>query len=69
MGENTGTTNQIDKITKSLTDKKQDLITKNTELIEACYKVIEYVYENKESKSNQASEIYNTISQINLYKG
>lgn len=69
MGENTGTTSQIEKIVQGLADKKQDLINKNSELIEACYKVIEYVYENKESKSSQASEIYNTISQINLYKG
>ena len=30
MGVNTGTTNQIEKITKHLSEKKQDLITKNT---------------------------------------
>lgn len=47
MGVNTGTTNQIEKITKHLSEKKQDLITKNTELIKACNEVINYVYLNK----------------------
>jgi len=69
MGENTGTTTQIDKITNALMQKKKDLITKNSELIKACNQVIEYVYENKSSKAEEATEVYNTIANINVYKG
>ena len=69
MGENTGTTSQIDKIVKSLGEKKQDLITKNQELINACEQVIQYVYENKTSKSQEAGAVANTIAQIDIYKG
>lgn len=69
MGENTGTTSQIDKIVKSLGEKKQDLITKNQELINACEQVIQYIYENKASKSQEAGAVANTIAQINIYKG
>ena len=50
-------------------EKKKDLITKNSELIKACNQVIEYVYENKSSKAEEATEVYNTIANINVYKG
>lgn len=69
MGENTGTTTQIDKITNALKQKKEDLITKNSELIKACNQVIDYVYANKSSKAEEASKVYNTISNIDIYKG
>lgn len=69
MGENTGTTTQIDKITNALKQKKEDLITKNSELIKACDQVIDYVYANKSSKAEEASKVYNTISNIDIYKG
>lgn len=69
MGVNTGTTNQIEKITKHLSEKKQDLITKNTELIKACNEVINYVYLNKKSKTEEASQVSEIISRINIYMG
>lgn len=69
MGENTGTTTQIEQITSALAEKKQDLITKNSELIEACYEVLQYVYENKSSKADEASAVYDVISSIDIYKG
>ena len=69
MGVNTGTTNQIEKITKHLSEKKQDLITKNTELIKACNEVINYVYLNKKSKIEEASQVSEIISRINIYMG
>lgn len=68
MGENTGTTSQIQDITNNLELKKQDLITKNSELIAACNQVVEYVYENKSSKSEEASVVAQTIANINIYK-
>lgn len=69
MGENTGTTTQIDKITNALKQKKEDLIIKNSELIKACDQVIDYVYANKSSKAEEASKVYNTILNIDIYKG
>lgn len=69
MGENTGTTSQIDKIVKSLGEKKQDLITKNQELINACNQVIQYIYDNKANKAQEAGAVANTIAQIDIYKG
>lgn len=69
MGDNTGTTSQIDKITTSLTSLKQDLINKNQELIAACNEVTQYIYENKASKSQEASKVAQTISLIDIYKG
>ncbi len=69
MGENTGTTSQIDKIVRGLGEKKQDLITKNQELITACEQVVQYIYENKANKSEEASAVARTIEQINIYKG
>lgn len=69
MGENTGTTSQIDRIVKSLQDKRQDLITKNQELIDACNQVLQYVYTNKTEKSAEATQVAQTIANIDIYKG
>lgn len=69
MGVNPLTTEQIEKVTKGLAEKKQDLVTKNSELITTCYEVIEYVYTNKENKSKEAGAIATTIKNINIYKG
>ena len=69
MGENTGTTSQIDRIVNSLGEKKQDLITKNQELINACEQVVQYIFENKSNKSAEAARVSETIERIDIYKG
>lgn len=69
MGDNTGTTSQIDSIVKNLENKKQDLITKNSELISACNQVVQYIYENKTSKAQEAGAVAQTIANIDIYKG
>lgn len=66
MGDNTGTTTQIDKVVSELEEKKQDLITKEKELIEACNQVVQYVYENKASKSQEAAQVAQTIAGIQI---
>lgn len=66
MGENTGTTEQIDKIVKGLTEKQMDLKNKMKELITACNEVVQYVYDNKASKSEEASKVAATIARIKI---
>lgn len=69
MGDNTGTTSQIDNVVKHLEEKKQDLITKNQELIQACNQVVQYIYENKSNKSQEAAAVAQTVANINIYQG
>ncbi len=69
MGDNTGTTSQIERCVQELEKKKQDVITKNKELISACEQVVAYIFENKASKSDEATQVANTISNINIYQG
>lgn len=66
MGDNTGTTTQIDKIVTGLQEKKQDLITKEKELIEACEQVVQYIYDNKANKTREAAQVAATIAGIQL---
>lgn len=66
MGENTGTLTEIDNVIKGINIRKEELIQKNKELISACEEVIQYIYENKTSKADEAAKIANTISQIKL---
>ena len=69
MGENTGSQRDIDKVVRALDQKKQDLIKKNQELIQACEQVVQYIYENKASKSEEASAVARTIENISIYTG
>ncbi len=69
MGENTGTSTQIDYIVKIFEEKKQDLINKNSEMIQACEQVLDFVQVNKASKASEAVTILNTVREIDLYKG
>ncbi len=69
MGENTGTATQIDFIVTTFEEKKQDLITKNKEMIAACEQVLDYIQMNKESKSTEAVKILNTVREIDIYQG
>lgn len=66
MGENTGTLTQIDQVISGINTRKEELIQKNKELISACQEVVEYIYQNKTSKADEAAQIANTISQIKL---
>lgn len=67
MGVNTGTTDQIKRVIDALTEKKADVIQKNGELITACQQVVQYIYENKASKSQEAGAVANTINNISVY--
>ena len=69
MGENTGTLQQIGEIVSALDQKKQDLITKNKELLNACNQVVEYIAQNKTSKLDEATQIAKTIKSITIYEG
>lgn len=69
MGENTGTTSQMDKIVQGLEQKKEDLIKKNKEMIDACNQVLTYIANNKSSKSDECASIKSQIDMIDLYKG
>lgn len=66
MGDNTGTTTQIDKIVKGLDDKSAELKKKEEELIKACEQVVEYIYQNKGTKSQEADAVARTIERIKL---
>lgn len=69
MGENKLTNDQVDRIVRIFESKKQDLITKNFELIEACNQVIGYVYQNKTEKTEEARSVAAAVANINIYKG
>lgn len=69
MGDNTGTTSQIDRVVKALDQKRADVVKKNQELIQACEQVVQYIYDNKASKSEEAGQVANTIENISVYQG
>lgn len=69
MGENCGSIKEIDTVKQDLSNYKERLITKNKELINACELVVQYIYQNKSSKSEEASRIALTISNISVYEG
>lgn len=69
MGDNTGTTTQINNVVKALEQKKSDVIKKNQELIAACEQVVQYIYENKANKAEEASAVARTIENISIYQG
>lgn len=69
MGENCGSINEIDNIILNINSKKEDLITKNSELINACDQCILYVYQNKADKQAEAEEVQRQLSKISVYEG
>lgn len=66
MGENTGTSTEIDNVINGINTRKEELIQKNKELISACEEVVQYIYENKTSKAEEAGRIAATVAQIKL---
>lgn len=66
MGENTGTTEQIEKVIQGLSTKEDELKQKNRELIQACQEVVDYIYQNKASKSQEAAAVAQTIAGIKI---
>lgn len=71
MGENFGSTEETNykRIISGLDQKKADVIKKNQELFEACNKVVEYVYQNKASRADEAAQVALTIANIDVYNG
>lgn len=64
MGENTGTLTELDSVISKLQEKRAEVVDYNKKLIESCQKVVEYVYENKASKADEATQVKNTIANI-----
>ncbi len=67
MGKNDSMNEQIDAAISGLLTKEDEFKQKNTELFQACDKVLEYIYANKASKTSQATQIQQSIANIPVY--
>ena len=67
MGKNDSMNEQIDAAISGLLTKEDEFKQKNTELFQACDKVLEYIYNNKASKTSQATQIQQSIANIPVY--
>lgn len=66
---NSGVSSQLNRIIIELEDKRLDLIKKNNQLLSAANQVINYVYNNKSDKQNEAALIGKELSSIVSYRG